>query len=722
MYSKSFFTRYTTALIIITGSSFLQNARAEWTQVVPLPLQATIHAVDYFPADETVICAADSGFIYLSPDSGLSWDRTQITTEAWYDVSCYGQSGVLVGESGHTRITPNSAQTWQTPPLFTGADLYAADLLDETRYIVGGDSGELWYTTNSGSGWTAIAAPQELTIYDIEWIGDSTLYVAAENTLWKTANLGGSWTPLSTYDMDLSDLFFLNADTGFACGPDIWTNNRVYRTLDGGASWDSVTTVYNYPMAIAAQDAENVQVVTRNGYLHHSNGSFTGSWTPVHIGGGFSDLAAMPNTGRLVAVGGYDAPSLSGPGAISAYSDDGGASWEYSLFQQRFPLRSLYFRTDLEGWIAGGTPFQVMMPHPDIILKTTDGGTTWEPKLLEAGGQGLTDIQFFDDLNGVASGHSRLYRTTDGGDSWVPETPFSANHLSLVDTQEGWTCGLVTIKHTANAGSTWTSQSVPSVTDYLFGIDFTDTQHGWASGYNYSPFRGIILITSNGGTNWDYDYEGSASENIRDIGMWDSENGTAVCTNGTILHKSTGSALWDTLTVPGVESLNSVVYQDSVHLWAAGGNGDVIYSTDGGDSWLVDTVFTGYAIYDVYVRGDYRYVATSNGELFFTNSAPTPVIGQPGHPVIPATFALSKPYPNPFNPVTMIGYTLPKKSQVSLSIYDVSGRQVAELVDGWRDAGVHEVEFDASELASGVYLCRLQASNYSAVQKMVLMK
>jgi photosystem II stability/assembly factor-like uncharacterized protein len=264
---------------------------------------------------------------------------------------------------------------------------------------------------------------------------------------------------------------------------------------------------------------------------------------------------------------------------------------------------------------------------------------------------------------------------------------------------------------------------VPSPTDYLFGIDFTDTQHGWASGYNYLPsFHGIILVTSNGGAEWNYDYEGSASENIRDIDMSDSENGTAVCTNGTILRKSASAPDWDTLSVPGIASLNSLMYQDSIHVWAAGDDGDVIYSTDGGDSWVVDTVFTGYTIHDVYVRGDYRYVAMSNGEIFFTDSAPTPVIGKPGYPAAPATFALAKPYPNPFNPVTIIRFTQPVRSQVNLSVFDISGRQVAELVNGWRDAGVHEVEFDASDLASGVYLCRLQAGSFSATQKMVLMK
>jgi hypothetical protein len=79
-------------------------------------------------------------------------------------------------------------------------------------------------------------------------------------------------------------------------------------------------------------------------------------------------------------------------------------------------------------------------------------------------------------------------------------------------------------------------------------------------------------------------------------------------------------------------------------------------------------------------------------------------------------------YPNPFNPTTAISYQLPAKGFVNLSIYDISGKKVAELVNGIREASTHEVTFDGSGLASGVYLYRLEAGDYSAVQKMVLLK
>ncbi|MFH1862946.1 MAG: T9SS type A sorting domain-containing protein [bacterium] len=90
--------------------------------------------------------------------------------------------------------------------------------------------------------------------------------------------------------------------------------------------------------------------------------------------------------------------------------------------------------------------------------------------------------------------------------------------------------------------------------------------------------------------------------------------------------------------------------------------------------------------------------------------------------MLPKSFALHQNYPNPFNPMTTIAFELPYAATVQLSVYDVSGRQVAELVNGCRDAGRHELVFDAAHLSSGVYFFRLHAENYCAEGKMLLLK
>ncbi len=89
---------------------------------------------------------------------------------------------------------------------------------------------------------------------------------------------------------------------------------------------------------------------------------------------------------------------------------------------------------------------------------------------------------------------------------------------------------------------------------------------------------------------------------------------------------------------------------------------------------------------------------------------------------IPGTFALYEPYPNPFNPTTTLEFAVPAGARVNLVVYDVMGRKVATLVDGWRDVGTQKAVFDGSGLASGIYFARMQAGDFHQVQKMVLLK
>lgn len=89
---------------------------------------------------------------------------------------------------------------------------------------------------------------------------------------------------------------------------------------------------------------------------------------------------------------------------------------------------------------------------------------------------------------------------------------------------------------------------------------------------------------------------------------------------------------------------------------------------------------------------------------------------------IPEVYELSQNYPNPFNPITKINFTLPKNEFVSLRVYDITGREVATLVNEIRGMGIHSVEFDASSLASGAYFYSIQAGDFKQVKKMMLLK
>lgn len=89
---------------------------------------------------------------------------------------------------------------------------------------------------------------------------------------------------------------------------------------------------------------------------------------------------------------------------------------------------------------------------------------------------------------------------------------------------------------------------------------------------------------------------------------------------------------------------------------------------------------------------------------------------------VPSTVVLTQNYPNPFNPTTTIGYYVPKRGDVSLTVYNVLGEKVATLYSGFQTPGNHTAFFDGADLASGVYFYELRAGNVAITKKLVLMK
>jgi hypothetical protein len=89
---------------------------------------------------------------------------------------------------------------------------------------------------------------------------------------------------------------------------------------------------------------------------------------------------------------------------------------------------------------------------------------------------------------------------------------------------------------------------------------------------------------------------------------------------------------------------------------------------------------------------------------------------------IPKEFRLEQNYPNPFNPTTTIQFALPKRSSVTLKLYDILGREVAILVDEELPPGEYKVQFDAAGLASGVYFYRLETEGFVRTRKLMLLR
>lgn len=150
--------------------------------------------------------------------------------------------------------------------------------------------------------------------------------------------------------------------------------------------------------------------------------------------------------------------------------------------------------------------------------------------------------------------------------------------------------------------------------------------------------------------------------------------------------------------------------------WVATYNGPLTNSGDHANDLIIDTNFS------VYVTG----ISSRQNSPFLWDAATikyNQLIGiKPNGNQLPREFVLEQNYPNPFNSVTVIFYTLPKRSNVKLSLYTITGQTVKTLIDGHQDPGYYSIAFNAEELSSGVYFYRLVTGDYSETKKMVLLK
>lgn len=173
------------------------------------------------------------------------------------------------------------------------------------------------------------------------------------------------------------------------------------------------------------------------------------------------------------------------------------------------------------------------------------------------------------------------------------------------------------------------------------------------------------------------------------------------------------------------------------------------YSTDGGTTWTYGGVFPGmsntlsevfahagqhlefiapntYRAHIVYLAdlttgvAPFDGVLSDNPLMYTTFDIVTTSVGEEGELV--SNYELSQNYPNPFNPSTTISYTLAERSNVTLKVYDVLGKEVANLVNNSQDAGTYQVNFDASNLSTGLYIYTLNAGNFTSSKKMMLVK
>jgi hypothetical protein len=111
-----------------------------------------------------------------------------------------------------------------------------------------------------------------------------------------------------------------------------------------------------------------------------------------------------------------------------------------------------------------------------------------------------------------------------------------------------------------------------------------------------------------------------------------------------------------------------------------------------------------------------------SGNISFSETTSGSIVSGAGSVETPAVFSLMQNYPNPFNPATTIEFSLPQAANITLKVYDMLGREVAEIAQGNFSPGRHKAEFNGASLPSGIYFYTLKAGEFSATKKLMLMK
>ena len=722
-------------------------------------LKGTLEYIRALVITDTSFVAATTFGVFISRDSGGTWTKVYENYNGFFTTLAVSHNCLFAaGQSqglGVYRSTDGGV-TWT--PADSGLPTMDVDSLaacDSNMFAITIDG--LYQSDDSGNTWTECDSNVTRGVGVIA-ARDSVVCAAIGGVLLSTANYGvlvstnrgESWARVGSAlsDSDVQAIAISDSDIYIGTG-----SGGIFRSSDNGVVWDSVNTVSPQTIGAMAASGSDLYVGTNGGgvYAFTNNGS---------------DQVVQGTGLNTVEVGSFAAGKnklfASSAGGLFA-STDGGESWD--------PADSGLLNTTVYSLLSTGS--SILAGTGGGIFRSTDNGVTWtlaDPSYSSSAVFALTS--FNNDVYAATSG--KLLFSVDDGTVWgasnmfvtdmnsfaqIGNTLFVGNMIGggvfalTVSDTGGWsnrdnnlTNLYVTSLHavgkmlyvntqggefeSANGGLGW----VAADTKPLGGVIEAVASDGQAT---FVGTTGGVYVSGDSGNTWALADSGLVNPSIKSMIDFDSTLYVGLYA-GSVWKRPLSQilALLPPQPVTITPRADSTVDVDPVTLHWNAGQGAASYEVEiAFDSnfanLLRDTtsitatsaVVPGIASDKTYYWRVRSWRPQLAGEWSATSMFVTgTVTGVNGHPDLPTHFSLSQNYPNPFNPTTNIGYRIADVGLVTLKVYNVLGELVKTLVNKVEQPGSYRVQFDGSNLASGVYFYRLQAGTFTQTRKLLLLK
>ena len=505
--------------------------------------------------------------------------------------------------------------SWQNP-FPQGNILSTISFVDSANGWTSGFSGILMRTSDGGSHWRVIQTPLSDLILQHSFISPKVGWILyyPSNKVYRTTDGGLTWDSVSTpptippsYSEDLRCICFIDDSVGMVGG---WYGN-ILRTIDGGLTWEQTpTTTTNIMIGFQILNHDTV-IANGNSNAVFSTANSGASWTQIptylaYIGELKRVFFLTPRYGWLAGIG-PDFESGTAVGVLAKTSNTG-ISWQRILFPNC--LNDVYFSTKLEGWVC------------DIkrnIYHTTDGGDNW------AHMAGNVDrFSFIGPKKswGMLYG-TQIASTPDGWNSAVLQTSSACNtnlfSIAVLNADTAYACGSnATIIGTTNRGNTWKKLHDSTAIYDLTGISCMPNGEIWSIGGG--P---ILFHSTDRGQHWENRSFTDTSTWYSDITFVNDTLGFIVggYQDGILFRTTNRGRSWEyAKTFVGSGTLNKISFSQSGLGWIAASH-CILRSTDIGENWI-QVYLVSFAM-DISTKGDSAWFPAGNGVLLTPDAGKT---------------------------------------------------------------------------------------------------